>query len=698
VPTYGTYFGGAGDTNVAVAVAVDPSGNVIVAGYTTSQTLPGTSSAFQPTKATGFPDNRDVFVAKFDPTGRTLIWATFLGADDDDTPSALAVDASGNVYVAGTTQSSNFPAKAEASCIPPPPEFDFTTPFQQLCSMQAASSAASSFLSKLSGDGRTLVYSVGFNGMHTTALALNSQREAYVAAIGPGVAGGAFLFRVNANGTALVYGAYLGGSAFDWADVGAILTDASGDCWVAGSAVTNIPTTPNAIQVSDLTPNNGSGFVLEVNASGSQLVYGTWFGAQYSATSITSIVLGSDGSLYFAGATNATSLQSTPGAYQSVPGPGFIAKLIPGGKALSAFSYLPNPPAIEPACAGLACSSPSSAAMLMGGVSQNIYLLIGSQLVELNPPTLGAASQSPAFTVPTGTAFVPAGIALAPPTSVWIVGGCAQCSLGNLISSNAFQSTPSNPNSAAVLLQVTDEALTLNSVVNAASFLGGPISPGEIVTITGTAIGPVTPAGLTLDQTGKVATALAGVQVFFSGTPAPLIYVSNNQINAVVPYEIQGLVSPYVQVSYLGQTSAILQLAATSVVPALFTFNGSGSGPAAVLNQNNSYNTPNAPAAKASYVTIYLTGEGQTAPVGVTGKVTTVSSSPPLTPQPVLPVSALIGGQPAFVAFYGEAPGFVSGVMQLDVQIPANAPSGGLPLQILVGGITSQYGVTVSVQ
>jgi len=88
--------------------------------------------------------------------------------------------------------------------------------------------------------------------------------------------------------------------------------------------------------------------------------------------------------------------------------------------------------------------------------------------------------------------------------------------------------------------------------------------------------------------------------VFFSGTPAPLIYVSNNQINAVVPYEIRGLVSPYVQVSYLGQTSTTLQLAATSVGPALFTFNGSGSGPAAALNQNNSTTRPTRPPQRAA--------------------------------------------------------------------------------------------------
>src|ERR1017187_6470256 len=92
-----------------------------------------------------------------------------------------------------------------------------------------------------------------------------------------------------------------------------------------------------------------------------------------------------------------------------------------------------------------------------------------------------------------------------------------------------------------------------------------------------------------------------------------------------------------------------------------------------------------------------MTGEGQTAPAGVTGKVTTVAPNPPITPQPQLPVAVLINGQPASVAFYGEAPGLVSGVMQLNVQIPANAPPGNLPIAVSVGGNSSQNGVTISV-
>jgi uncharacterized protein (TIGR03437 family) len=241
-------------------------------------------------------------------------------------------------------------------------------------------------------------------------------------------------------------------------------------------------------------------------------------------------------------------------------------------------------------------------------------------------------------------------------------------------------------------------APTITAVVNAASFQNGPVSPGEVVTLGGAGLGPSNPAGLTLDQDGRVSTQAGGVQVLFSGFAAPLTYVSSTQINAVVPYEIQGLVTPFAQVEYQGRTSNAFSLTPTTTAPALFTSDGSGTGPAAALNQDYSYNAPNNPAPKGSYVVLYMTGEGQTAPPGVTGKVTTVSATPPLTPQPVLPVAVLIGLQPAFVAFYGEAPGLVSGVMQLNVQIPSNVPSGNLQITVFVGGNSSQSGVSVSVR
>jgi trimeric autotransporter adhesin len=265
---------------------------------------------------------------------------------------------------------------------------------------------------------------------------------------------------------------------------------------------------------------------------------------------------------------------------------------------------------------------------------------------------------------------------------------------------NETGSTTYEDLSTGLSVTITTSAVppTVTAVVNAANFQSGPVAPGEIVTIGGVAIGPATAASLTLDKNGNVVTSLAGVQVLFNGFAAPLTYVSSTQINAVVPYQIAGLLSPSAQVIFQGQTSKAFPLTPASSTPALFTANGSGTGPAAILNQDNSYNAPNNPAARGSYVVVYATGEGQTSPAGVTGKVTSLSQSGPLTPQPLLPVAALIGGQPAFVAFYGEAPGLVSGVMQLNVQIPSDVPAGNLPITVSVGGNSSQNGVTVAVK
>ena len=183
-----------------------------------------------------------------------------------------------------------------------------------------------------------------------------------------------------------------------------------------------------------------------------------------------------------------------------------------------------------------------------------------------------------------------------------------------------------------------------------------------------------------------------------SNTPAPLVYVSASQINAVVPYEVMGALNPSLMVKVAGQTLNVFPLTLTSTAPALFTLNGSGSGPAVVVNQDSSVNSTANPAKKGDVVVLYLTGEGQTAPQGGTGKVTVVAPNPPLTPQPLLPVAVQINSQLAPVLFFGEAPGFVSGVLQLNVQIPENTPSGNVPIQVSVGSNTSPTGVTVSVQ
>jgi uncharacterized protein (TIGR03437 family) len=153
-----------------------------------------------------------------------------------------------------------------------------------------------------------------------------------------------------------------------------------------------------------------------------------------------------------------------------------------------------------------------------------------------------------------------------------------------------------------------------------------------------------------------------------------------------------------VLIRYLNQTSNGIAVSIATTAPGLFTQDASGQGAAAILNQNGSYNSPSNPAARGETIVIYMTGEGQTSPAGVTGKVTTVSATPPLTPVPLLPIAVLIGGQAANYTFAGEAPGYVSGVLQLNVVVPTTVAAGQQSLKVGIGGNESQNGVTISLK
>jgi xyloglucan-specific exo-beta-1,4-glucanase len=232
------------------------------------------------------------------------------------------------------------------------------------------------------------------------------------------------------------------------------------------------------------------------------------------------------------------------------------------------------------------------------------------------------------------------------------------------------------------------------SVSNAASYQGGGVAPGEVVTVFGQGLGPSSLVPAALDETGSLSTMLQGAQLFFDGEPAPLIYASWGQAGAVVPYSVAGNSTTSVQASYLGALSLPVVLPVVPTVPGIFTLSASGSGAGTILNEDYSVNSPSNAAARGDYILIYATGEGETAPSGIDGLITLS-----LTLLPLLPVTVQIDGIDATVEFAGEAPGIVAGVLQVNAQIPAGAhPGPSVPVVIKVAGVASQPGVTVAVK
>jgi uncharacterized protein (TIGR03437 family) len=237
----------------------------------------------------------------------------------------------------------------------------------------------------------------------------------------------------------------------------------------------------------------------------------------------------------------------------------------------------------------------------------------------------------------------------------------------------------------------TEPTANLQGVVNAASFLFGPIAPGEIVAIFGAGIGPAQLTGAELDAFGRLERLLADTMVWFDDLAAPLFAVRSDQINAQVPYGVAGKSSCVLQVQFQGALSNPVRMPVAEAAPAFFALAG-GRGPGAILNANLSVNSPSNPAARGSSVVLYATGEGQTNPPGVDGKLAELPY-----PTPLLPVSLTIGGLSAQVTFAGSAPGF-AGLLQINAIVPPGvAPGSDVSVVLRIGGIISPPGLTLAV-
>jgi uncharacterized protein (TIGR03437 family) len=230
------------------------------------------------------------------------------------------------------------------------------------------------------------------------------------------------------------------------------------------------------------------------------------------------------------------------------------------------------------------------------------------------------------------------------------------------------------------------------AVVSAASFTSSAIAPGELITIFGNSIGPSVPVGLVLDPSGKVATSLNGLTVSFDGNPAPLLYASAGQINAVVPFAVAGQSTTLMRVSAPGGAAFTATLPVSTAAPAMFAASAPGQG--AILNGDLSANSPAHPAARGSWTSIYATGSGLLSPSVADGTIVSAANLP----LSVAPISVTIGGQAATVSYQGGAPGLVAGVMQINAQVPAGiTPGPAVPVTISVGGTAGLNTVTMAV-
>jgi uncharacterized protein (TIGR03437 family) len=226
-------------------------------------------------------------------------------------------------------------------------------------------------------------------------------------------------------------------------------------------------------------------------------------------------------------------------------------------------------------------------------------------------------------------------------------------------------STPSPRNRGSALNPCApfpkNPVISAAGIRSAASLLAGPISPGELVFIYGSRLGPADLQSLELSPDGQTITnSLAGTRVLFGGTPAPLICTREEVVGAIVPYSVNGSTSVDVQVEFDGLLSNRVAMPVTTTIPAIFTVDGSGQGLGAIQNSDYSPNRQSQGAARDSLITIYATGAGETDPVMPDGKIIDA-------PLPVLPhtVTARIDGMEANVVHAGLVGGLVNGIFSI---------------------------------
>ena len=429
---YALVFGGQWvDTSAGAAIAVDAQGHAYVTGTTTSVDFPTTPGAFRTDPCpdiyitAGFTDG---FVAKVSPDGASLVYSTFLCGNGPDRPAGIALDAAGNVYVAGTTGAPDFPT---------------VNPLQP--QSNAYPWGSTGFVSKLSADGSHLIYSTYLGGSifdTIRGLAVDGQGNAYVTGVTtsvdfpttPGVlqpqrgnvfclqqfCTDAFVTKINAAGSAIVYSTYLYGEGND--SGAGIAVDTAGNAYVVGTTSSLFFPIADAFQPTSRVRGPSDAFVAKLNPDGTRLVYSSYLGGSGGTSPSTgaeegsAIAIDAAGNAYVAGSTKSYDFPTTPGAFQTTIGGGvcdyfggpcgdaFVAKITAGGPGAVAATRVSVTPT-ETVPGG---TMTATWAGVQIPTTDDFLLLFalgsGSETYVAYWPTGGAAAGTMTFTLPVGLA------------------------------------------------------------------------------------------------------------------------------------------------------------------------------------------------------------------------------------------------------------------------------------------------------
>lgn len=331
---YSTYLGG-GNTDGGEGIAVDSSGNVYITGFTASSDFPVASALFK-SPAGDF----DAFVTKLDASGSGLVYSTYLGGNGYDRGYGIAVDASGNACISGFTESKDFPVTASA-----------------LFGNNAGD--ADAFVTKLSPSGNDLVYStyLGGNGYDfSRGIAVDIFGNACItgstsssdfptaSALFGSNAGDtdAFVTKLNALGSSLIYSTYLGGSGGDGGN--GITIDTSGNAYITGETQSNDFPTASALFQNHSPGGAVDAFITKLNSSGSSLVYSTYLGGNGEDFG-NAIALDTSGNTYITGKTTSANFPTVSAIFEDNAGgigslDAFVAKLDTRGSSLIYSTYM----------------------------------------------------------------------------------------------------------------------------------------------------------------------------------------------------------------------------------------------------------------------------------------------------------------------------------------------------------------------